>query len=471
MVTSGRPGFWERLQHKNERWRGDGVLGLLSVVVGLLSFAALLGHMVVRHGWDVPPPVIGDGVEYDTLGWELARGRGFALGYADPEFRRPYELAYGEGVSLPAVPSGPTARRPPLMPLLMAGLSRQFGRQFWGIRLVNCGVMAVTCGLVALQVGRLVGPVPALLAAVQFLVVDYRSRLYAREVLTESLSAGLVALLVLQTLRYGRRQRWRCVVGVGLIAGLMVLTRTMFVLWLPVWAWLVWRLTGSRGSSAVETSWTRRAAAVTLLMGAAVVVCLPWFYRNCVLLGSFEPLGTQGGMELAAGYSETAFARAGMWFNLDEAGLLPVSPDPPQSSLEQEQQRAALSRRHAFDWVSSHPLQAAVLPLLKVAQEFRPHGPGELYVLVMAVFGLVLLARTREGSVLVAAVLATIVSVGLTWSTSGRFVVPLLFVLHVSAAIALWACLLMFAGRATQVRQVIGLRSGGGDTSVSEPSV
>jgi hypothetical protein len=73
--------------------------------------------------------------------------------------------------------------------------------------------------------------------------------------------------------------------------------------------------------------------------------------------------------------------------------------------------------------------------------------------------------------VLVAAVLATIVSVGLTWSTSGRFVVPLLFVLHVSAAIALWACLLMFAGRATQVRQVIGLRSGGGDTSVSEPSV
>jgi hypothetical protein len=112
------------------------------------------------------------------------------------------------------------------------------------------------------------------------------------------------------------------------------------------------------------------------------------------------------------------------------------------TSLQRELAMADASRKGAGSWSLSNPHKLLLLPAMRVIQEFRPHGPGELYVLAFAVLGILLLRQHDAGRVFAALLFAAAIAVGLTWSTAGRFLVPLLFILHAAAGIGLWAALL-----------------------------
>jgi hypothetical protein len=56
---------------------------------------------------------------------------------------------------------------------------------------------------------------------------------------------------------------------------------------------------------------------------------------------------------------------------------------------------------------------------------------------------LVQLAQGVEGWVFGGLLLTNVVAVAVTWSVEGRFLVPLLFVFHVLAAMGLWSTLLV----------------------------
>jgi hypothetical protein len=214
----------------------------------------------------------------------------------------------------------------------------------------------------------------------------------------------------------------------------------MFVFWIPCLAVAIWILT----RRANLTPGQRVGLPAGLVIAACAVVS-PWSLRNWQILTRAMPLGTQGTMELSAGYSDAAFEQLGMWHNLEETGFFAATDQPGQSTLEREIARADHSRDEAFAWCRAHPLKAVCLPAMKVFQEFRPHMSGDLYILAFALLGLLAMLNTPDGRVWIAILAATAFGVALTWSTAGRFVVPSLYALHCAAAIGLWqsaqACL------------------------------
>jgi hypothetical protein len=342
--------------------------------------------------------------------------------------------------------------------------------------------------MITWTVCRLAGPVPALLAVIQFLVVDPRVRVNAREILTEGLACLLIAVLTVVLVRLANRPRFGAALLAGGIIGLAMLLRTMFVFWIPVLAVAIWltprysrhryaasslRASASaaregdapaeplggmdahRGSdrqeprppSATRPKEQEQTTATSSALAAAFVLsaCLlfaPWGVRNCMVLERLMPLGTQGTIELSAGYSDAAFARWGMWHNLEEAGFFVAIDRADQTELEWEVARADYSRRYAVEWCRRHPVQSALLPVMKVFQEFRPHMSGDLYVLAFALLGLAHIRGTPEGRAWGMILTATAVGVALTWSVAGRFVVPMLYVLHCAAAVGVWQSLI-----------------------------
>lgn len=444
-------GVLPRLVDFNRKGNTPAVRALLTAAVFLLAAAAYLGHTHFAHSL-VAPPAGGDALAYDSLGWELAHGRGFAINYQETEFRAPYAAA---GIR-PAEfddpdTTGLTTTRPPLMPLVMAGLNRLFGRQFWGVRTVNALAMAGTAAIVVCTVCRLAGPLPALMAALNFVVIDWRTRAYARELLTESLAGLAVALLMLLLCLTVRRGRIWVAAATGALFGGALLIRTMFILWLPLLLLFLFRWQTPHGGRDAGRSW--RLPIAFLL--ASLLVPLPWFIRNIEQTERFMPLGAQGTIELSTAYSDESFRRLGMWFNQQEAGAFDDLPTEGLTSLEREALLADEARRRACSWTLSNPLKALLLPPLRLLQEFRPHGPGELYILAFAALGLLILHGRIEGTVGLAILAAASLAIALTWSTAGRFLVPVLPVLHVAAAIGLWTSLLACTLRRHQSRQLV----------------
>jgi hypothetical protein len=78
------------------------------------------------------------------------------------------------------------------------------------------------------------------------------------------------------------------------------------------------------------------------------------------------------------------------------------------------------------------------LAAMKVLNEFRPYRFEQAYLSAFALLGLIAMRRRPEASVGWVLILAATISIALTWSVNGRFVVPLVFVIHVFAAIGLW---------------------------------
>jgi len=98
-----------------------------------------MGYYALKFGLNQPPSATGDEPYYDSLGWELAKGNGFQLDTADPDFRRPYEEAAksSELYALGPPLQGAITSRPPLFPLALAAGDTFFGRQFWCSRLIT----------------------------------------------------------------------------------------------------------------------------------------------------------------------------------------------------------------------------------------------------------------------------------------------------------------------------------------------
>ncbi|MBI2481945.1 MAG: glycosyltransferase family 39 protein, partial [Planctomycetia bacterium] len=366
----------------------------------LLSLGTYLGYYSLKFGIDAPPSSTGDEPSYDSLGWELSHGNGFSVNYDDPEFRRPYDLAAKDSPELFTLSHdirGPIAFRPPLFPVLIGATNIVFGRQHWMIRVLNALAMSVTCGLVSHYLFKRFGIVAALLGAGTFVVLDYRTRLYGRAILTEALACLLVALLVLAVQKSSNSRRLRWVVIAGVLAGLCTLTRTMLALWLPGIA-LTLIATSRRGHRGTYAPRLMRAAA---FCAVALTVASPWMVRNVYVLGSFKPLGTQGLMEMSAGYSDRAFEEGGVWFNLGETTFYNGIVADDMTLLEAEVARANHSRTHARKWVRDNPGKAILLVPMKIINEFRPRESSEFAVLCLAIIGLTQLARFRDGRVLV----------------------------------------------------------------------
>ncbi len=422
----------------NHAWSAKPAARFIGFVMFVLAFGCYLGYYTAKFGLDVPPSSTGDEPSYDSLGWELSKGNGFSVNYDDPDLRRPYDLAAEDEPDLFTLrrgTRGPIAFRPPLFPLVIAATNVCVGRQLWMVRVFNAFCMAATCGLVSHYLLKRFGLFAALLGASTFVVLDYRSRLYGRAILTEAMACLLIALLVLAVQKTSKSRQLRWAVMAGDLAGLSILTRTMFALWIPGVA-VTMILTGRRDRARTIRGRFVRPA---IFCSVAILVASPWMIRNSRVLGSFKPLGTQGLMEMSAGFSDAAFANGGVWINLSELGFFQGVVDEDMTTLERELAAAKYSSSVAREWILAHPGQALLLVPMKIFNEFRPREPSEWIVFCLAAVGLVRLAKFRDGRVLLGMVLANALAIGCTWSVSGRFLVPQLFVFHVLAGTGAWS--------------------------------
>lgn len=406
----------------------------LAVFCLLAAWAAFLGYYSLRFGLNSPPAASGDEVDYDSLGWEMSRGHGFQINTADPAFRRPYDEAaqWDPLYQLGPPRTAPVTYRPPLFPAILATGDFLAGRQFWIGRGFNALCMAGVCGLLAWVTLREKDLAVTVVVAALFVIVDVRARLYGRAMLTEALAALWVALLVLQLESLGKQPRATGALLLGVTFGLAILTRSLFVLWLPGIVLLVLWLS-ARSAGGID--WMRGLRTATLFAVTVFAVLTPWGIRNCQLLGGFYPLGTQGHAQLSAAFSDLAWEQQGNWPNLDDTGFFQhIDSEPSLTPLQREVAIARYSRAQAREWIANNPGRTVQLAFLKNWQEFRPRSLAEGAILLLALLGGVLGWRERRARIGWGLIAINSLAIATTWSVEGRFLVPLLFVWHDLAA-------------------------------------
>ncbi|GIW96850.1 MAG: hypothetical protein KatS3mg111_0183 [Pirellulaceae bacterium] len=133
----------------------------------------------------------------------------------------------------------------------------------------------------------------------------------------------------------------------GALFGLLVLSRSVFAVWLPGVCALV--------GLAAAGAWRQRLVASLSWLAGAITVCLPWWVRNCVVLGAFLPLGTQGPVAVLGGYNDAALRAGGEWrYEAELALRAELAADPSfqqASSVEREKTagRGGPSSNRALD--------------------------------------------------------------------------------------------------------------------------
>jgi 4-amino-4-deoxy-L-arabinose transferase-like glycosyltransferase len=225
-------------------------------VGAILAFAFVLrlGYVLHLHGVEPKDPE-----DYDSYAWNLAQGNG-----------------YTNGESL--------TRRPPLFPFLLAGVYTVAGHSPRAARLLQITLGTALCAVVYLIGTRLYGVFAGRLAAIAAAVYPYFIY-YSGYLMTETLAALVFGWLAYLWLGWDRDTRPTRFFSVGLVAGLAILARPVFLLipgLVPLWA-LAARLSLPRAATA--TIW--------FAAGAAAVVA-PWTMRNYVATGHFIPVQTDG---------------------------------------------------------------------------------------------------------------------------------------------------------------------------------
>ncbi len=258
------------------------------------------------------------------------------------------QAAAGRGFSNPET-GKPTAFRPPLYPLFLAGIFAAGGGNL-GIGLLH-GILGLGTVFLTWRLGlRLNLKTGAHWAAIA-IAIDPLLLQYSTVPMTETLCAFLAVwgLFLITPLP---ASRWKKLAA-GVVLGLCALSRpTFFVFAVPAWAIWVWRTRRSEGL--VASPW---------LAGLGLfLTVLPWGIRNALVLGQFRVTTTHGGYTLLLGnnpvfYREVIEAPWGTtwqgeslasWQASLEEEMKKAQP-PVKSEIERDRWLAQRARRNIAD--------------------------------------------------------------------------------------------------------------------------
>jgi 4-amino-4-deoxy-L-arabinose transferase-like glycosyltransferase len=383
---------------------------LVYTAIFLCVFAFYL--LIALKGEINAPPEVGDGPDYDAIAFNISHLRGFGDYWDDPDWRRPY-LQDPSYQSLLTRHSGyyPTAYRPPAMPYLLAMVYGVVGRNFAAWRILSCAIMAGAATAAAATSAEFAGSLGAIITA--FLVLQCpQLTAYSHMFMTESLATFLVCLLAWTWLK-NEKTGWttRGQAALGILLGTLFATRSIFLLWVPVVALFV---PATRTARRAKNSW--RGKAICFLF--ALLVITPWSVRNVVVTKNFMPFGTLAQRELPAGFGPAAIQSSGYW---TPAYIYPEGKEIP-AGLDGEVQLAKTDSSFALHWMVQHPVDVIRLMFLHVWQEAKPLD--NRWLLYLGTLSAFTLRKSPGVGVIVILVALNIVSVALTWSVGGRFMVP-----------------------------------------------
>jgi 4-amino-4-deoxy-L-arabinose transferase-like glycosyltransferase len=295
---------------------------------------------------------VSDAGDFDRIAVSLVRHGGF------PE-------------SLLTASGGPTAFRPPLFPLALAGVYELSGTGSYATRLeagrmLEAVLGAVTVLLIALiatrmwnrRVGLLAGGIAAVYPPLW---------VAGMSLLSESLFIPLVLAAILAALRAREpphRLQWA--IASGALAGFAALTRGNGIVLLIPLALLVW------GTPMRSLSSLRAPAA---LVAATVITLLPWTIRNAEQFHQFVPLTTETGYALAGTYnpvSQSDSQYPALW-RFPASQLTTYFRADPRAN---EAQVSDHLTSQALDYIGNHPGSILRTTFWSVARAFNLTGVG-----------------------------------------------------------------------------------------------
>jgi hypothetical protein len=406
---------------------------LVYVAIFLTAFGIYVMRIVTSGGFREPPET-GDGHDYDAIAYNVWQGRGFGYHWSDEEWRQPYQgIARYRLLLSRKSEFYPTTYRPPGMPYLLTAVYAVAGRNFAAWRVVNCAVMAgavVTAAIISAQFAGI--PAAVLTAAITLQSRDLTR--YSGMFMTEPLATLMVALLAFTWVRQATHG-WTIASAAasGAAMGGLLAARTIFILSAPI----LLLLPGRDKSFTSRFAWKPKA----ICLAVAIIVISPWWIRNIVVLDAFMPLGTQGGINLPMGFGPRALRHQGIWASNPGDGW----PEIAAQNLDivtSEVMLAKHRQRLTINWMLDNPRDVVRLMWLHVSQELKPGNDFfSRWLLPLAALAALVLRSSPGVWTIVLVVGANILSIAMTYSAGGRFMVPMqpLLVALVSAgAVALF---------------------------------
>ena len=196
-------------------------------------------------------------------------------------------LLNGNGFSLSGIP---TAERPPLYSLFLAGIYSLFGQSHLAVKLVQAILGAISCVIIYLiakesfnhKVGLWSGIVmafyPPLISTAGF-------------ILSEELTVILLAISILFLTRAIKRKQVRYYILTGIFLGLTTLCRSITLLF-PIFLYFTLLFSSSK---------KREFVLISILLVSMIATVAPWTIRNYIKFNAFIPCQTDRGANLWVG--------------------------------------------------------------------------------------------------------------------------------------------------------------------------
>jgi 4-amino-4-deoxy-L-arabinose transferase-like glycosyltransferase len=294
----------------------------------VVAFVLRMGLILIGHTYRFK--TVEDNFDF---GWEMGRiGRSLALGQG---FANPFNGT-----------TGITAWEPPFYPWLVGGVFKLFGIYTHASAIVllaiNSIFSALTCIPIFLIAKKCFSAKVALWSAWMWAVLPFVMYWCTRWVWETSLSAFLLTVLFWLTLTGEERDGWKPWAAFGLLWGIVALTNTSLLSFLPtsgLWIWY-WRWKAGKKS----------LAGVVLASVIFFASITPWLVRDYRVFGKFIFIRSNLGAELWIGNGPGA---DGTWREY----LHPTQNVYEMRRYEQAGELAYVSARKtdAMRWIHNHP--------------------------------------------------------------------------------------------------------------------
>ena len=345
-MAGGDPGTEQEQAQKRPSVRPVHIALALIVLLGLGLRLAWAVHMDTF-------PLGGDPAWYADVAENVVEGRGYVVDWEAPELHGGdlWAEIYEEGGLDPREQRPPgwepvegeaTAFWPPVYPLTLAALWTVFGVSITAAKVLNAVLGALTIPFL-FALGRRVFSEKVGLAAAGVFAVLPNAIAWTPALLSETLFTFVFVVALWLLVTRGGDSRWAVMAALfGLIVGVATLTRGPGLVLIPL-ALIFWLM---------RDGWRPAFARTVVASLVVVAVVAPWTVRNAVVMDSFIPIASSGGVNLRMGHAPYATGT----FLWPEDPVDGVPGEWARYRTEWEVEANRVYTRRAMEYALGHPL-------------------------------------------------------------------------------------------------------------------
>lgn len=458
---------------------------LFGIGVFVFLFVACMVWGLIESAPDATPGKTKDDVFYDNIAFNIVSGNGYSYDFSIEEWRKPYVETNFDEINAWAlnteIQAGPTTSRAPGFVYLLAAIYKTVGRDWAVVRLVNAFILAVGLSILICCVRKHFGNLVALISMATT-ALDFGVLSTCGQIMTEALGTTMLVVTFTVLIDVWNKMvcaehsraiplsRWAII---GILFGLTMLVRSNLIAWLMLLFGLVGLLIVifytrkklNEKANDENANLRKLLQSAVVFFFCAILVCLPWWVRNCIVSRHFSPFGSAGDIGWVGGYSDEAFENNGNWYlpnvvNLQKEWMAEYGAAQADTSLaEKEYMMGQRSKEVGLKWIKNNLNKMPELMIKKGLNHFalidqpQPWIPFVNLLLMIGVFTGIVLSWKRFGFWIALILFMSAVSTMLLWSHHGRYSIPIRPLWHVTSAIGVvcfWSRVFRFVNQRRQ---------------------